>query len=125
MLPIANASNILALTLHDLQKEELEFATSIFFMIMIILSIVLTLLICSVMLRKFIVGALIYFGLIENHGREEYPLSWMALKIKLKSMQRLGYLKYKQKPSSSKGEASEIMDGIETTSEDSTCCFCL
>lgn len=78
---------------------------------MLALSGTLVLLILVVVLRPILRALLVYYGWQQQRGDFPYPLSWFNLKIKLKRLTELGYLRY---------VAHRRLPDDETH-----CCFCL
>jgi hypothetical protein len=101
----------LGVGVRDLEKEQLELASTLFFVIMLALSVTLVLLILVIVLRPVVRALLVYYGWQQQRGEFAYPLSWFNLKIKLKRLGELGYLRY---------VAHRRLPDDETH-----CCFCL
>jgi hypothetical protein len=77
------------------------------------------------MLRPVIISMLVYFGIMRNQREDSYPLSFFALKIRLKKFRKDGYLQYeKRKGFNSSQELNETNEGKETDDQ-LLCCFCL
>jgi hypothetical protein len=80
--------------LRDVEKEQILYASTIFFYMMLILSVSFFLVIVFIILRPILVAAMIYWGWRTDLTVPTYPLSWFQLKVKIKRLVQTRFLKY-------------------------------
>lgn len=81
-------------------------------MLMIILSLSFLLLVLFVVLKPIAIAIFIYYGWRQDFSIPTYPLTWIQLKIKIKRLVEMKFLKY-------------IPHDPIIETEDNHCCFCL
>ena len=97
---------------RDIDKEQLEFASAVFFVIMMVLTLTLVILICIVLLRPAFRALMVYNGWSNDYPEPTYPLSWFNFKIKVKQLSDAGIIAY-------------VRHSLADKTDHMVCCFCL
>lgn len=112
MLRLESQKKFPILYFNDIDKQQIIFASNVFFMLMLILSISFLLLVLFVVLKPIAIAVLIYYGWRQDFSAPTYPLTWIQLKIKIKRLIEMKFLKY-------------VSHDPVIETQDNHCCFCL
>lgn len=94
MLRLESQKKFPILYFTDIDKQQIIFASNVFFMLMLILSLSFLLLVLFVVLKPIAIAVFIYYGWRQDFSAPTYPLTWIQLKIKIKRLVEMRFLKY-------------------------------